>query len=581
MTLDIPKSQRSVTLTVSGLFRPGDPDAAVWWGQNYFAFGFGTPAAPLLDDFWASPSTVMAAAPAGRVSSVAQLPLVPAALAPGNVTTFEGRLSALQRRTLSDDDVGASTGVVQVLDAAAGDEHTTNTIVIVVDLQLVLLSLLILYFVAARTAEVREPDVRLAELRGFGRTDTAAVALLEPLAVLGLAVPVGIAAAWVAARLGTTHLFVAGVTPGIGLLAIGAALLSFAAGVLATVLGARRLVLRRRAGHRARRDGGTTIAVDAIAVTLAAVAFVEVAAAGVASGSHTDPLAAFAPGLLAFGVGVLFARLLPFASRLAVAPTRNSRWVGATVAVRRVARRAELSRHVVLMALAIGLATFAIAGWSVSNHNRTLRADFDVGASHVLIVQPRTGVNFLAAVRHADPSGQKAMAVVIERAPDGVLLAVDATRLADVSAWPSTLSSRSIQSIAHEIGPCTAPPVNVSGEALRVSVDVTTALPYPPQLEAVVFDDSFQTQTTLDLGPLRVDQHDYEASLTGDCAGSCRLVSLAMSWGPPDTDPTQTVSFPLVVTAIADRVNRPGPGRRSRPGSGLGPTGPTARAGPM
>lgn len=486
---------------------------------------------------------------------MAQLPLIPDAVVPGGVSGFETSLSRYESSARSRDGVGVSSQVVALLDSAAREEHTTGTIVIVVDLQLVLLSLLVLYFVAARTAEAREPDVRLAELRGFARSDAAAVALLEPLVVLGLAVPAGILLAWLAALAATPHLFVLGVSPSVGPLAIAAALLSFVAGLVATFLGARQLILRRNATPRAARNGtAVAIAVDAVAVALAGVAFVEVAAAGVSSGSHTDPLAAFAPGLLAFGVGVLGARLLPVIARSAVPMTRHSRWVGTTLAVRRVARRAELSRHIVLMALAIGLATFAVGGWAVARHNRSVRAGFDVGASRVLIVQPRPGVDFLAAVRRADPSGTQAMAVVIERAPDGVLLAVDSPRLADVASWPPTLSTRTARSIAQLLAPRTAPVVTVSGLALRVSADLVHAIVPAPELEAVVFDTSFQTISTVDLGPLLVDRHSYEASLDGDCSSSCRLVDLAVTWTPPGADPQQTVDVPLRLTSISDQA---------------------------
>ena len=551
LRLALPKTTRPLTLTISGLFRPGNPLAPQWWGTNLFTYGFGTPAAPLLDDVFAVPAT-LDAVPAGQLSFVAQQPLEPTAVASQGVGGFESALSRFENR-VGAYRVTASSQVVSILAGAVQGEHTATTIAVVVDLQLVLLALLVLYFVAARTAEARDPDVRLAELRGFPRGDAAVVALLEPLTVLGVAVPVGVVVAWLAARLATPHLFVTAVTPTIGLVAIGAALLSFAAGVAATVLGAGPALFGHRATQRRTGRGSVALAVDAVAVTLAAAAFVEVAAAGVSHGSHTDPLAAFGPGLLAFGVGVLGARLLPVVSRSAISVTRNSRWVSSSVVIRRVARRLELSRHIVLMSLCIGLALFAISGWSIAGHNRTLRAGFDVGASQVLTVQTRPGVDLLTAVRRADPTGTKAMAVVIERAPDGDVMAVDASRLARVSAWPTTLGATDVSSVAHLIAPRTAPTVTVSGQNLRLSVDVLGAATPPPELQAVVFDDAYQAPTTLDLGPLVADNHTYQASLAGDCPGSCRLVSLGLVWTPSGTAPQQQVTFAVRMTAMADQ----------------------------
>jgi putative ABC transport system permease protein len=557
LTLSVARSRTPVSLTISGLFRPGNRQAGYWWGENFLAFGQGISAvAPLLDDFFADRATVLAASPPGQISVMAQRPLLTDALTPGTVGSFEHSLAELESRSTARDGVGVSSQIVPLLGQAAGDEHTAGTIVIVVDLQLVLLSLLVLYFVAARTADAREPDVRLAELRGFAPTDAAVVALLEPLAVLGVAVPVGIVAAWLAAVVATPHLFVDAVTPTIGPLAVGAGVLSFAAGVLATVLGARRLIFRRRAVRHGSGGPAIALAVDAVAIAIAGVAFVEVAAAGVSSGSHTDPLAAFAPGLLAFGVGVLAARLLPLACRWAIALTRHSRRVGTALAVRRLGRRAELSRHVVLVSLAVGLAVFAVAGWTVARRNQSIRAGFDVGASRALLVQVPPGVDFLSAVRRADPGGTKAMAVVIERAPDGVVLAVDSNRLAAVSSWPSTLSPRGVRSIGRLLAPPTAPAVTVSG-ALRLTVDVNDDGGTPPgsapELQAVVVDDSFQTLSTVDLGPLQVADHVYQASLAGDCTPSCRLVNLAVTWTPPSNDPEQTITVGLAVAQIEDQ----------------------------
>jgi hypothetical protein len=334
---------------------------------------------------------------------------------------------------------------------------------------------------------------------------------------------------------------------------VGAALLSFVAGVVATVLGARQLILRPGRGRYAVRGGTAAALVDAVAVAVAVVAFVEVAAAGVSNGSHTDPLAAFAPGLLAFGVGVVAARFVPLVARLAISPTRGSRAVGATLAVRRVARRPELSRHIVLMSLAVGLVTFAVAGWSIAGYNRFLQSGFDVGAPRVLTVQARPGIDFLAAVRRADPTGTQAMAVVIENAPDGALLAVDARRLAEVSSWPSTLSPTSIETIARRLVPATAPAVMVSGAALRVSVDVLTSAFPAPELEATVFDPGYQTPSTIDLGPLEVGRHTYEAPMAGDCENACRLVDLGITWSAPASAPQQSITVGMVLTQVADR----------------------------
>jgi hypothetical protein len=471
ITLAVSGSRRPVELTITGLFRAGNPLASFWWGENFFGFGLsGSATRPLLDDFFATAQTVSAVSPPGRASTVEQLPLRIGALSVNDVTDFTQALHRFEARAPAAYGLQASSEVSGSLDQSASDEHVVGTIVAVVVGELVLLSLMVLYFVAARVAEARKSDVRVADLRGYSRSETAWVALAEPLAVLAVALPLGIVSAWLAARLLAPHVFAPGLTPGLTLLALGAAVVTLAAGALATTIGARGLIGRRNvSGPDRNRPGGgriVALAIDAVAVAIAIIAVVEIALAGVSSGSRTDPLAALAPALLALGCGVLGARLLPLGARAGIAPTRNSRWVGTSMAARRVARRPEVSRHVVVLALAVGLVSFTVAGWAVAGRNRLTRSEFEVGAFKVLTVRTRTGVDFLHAVQRVDPGGRSAMAVVIENASQGDTLAVDASRLAAVASWPAGLTRQSTQAIGRALNPVTAPPVVLTGSAL-------------------------------------------------------------------------------------------------------------------
>jgi hypothetical protein len=374
--------------------------------------------------------------------------------------------------------------------------------------------------------------------------------------ILTAALPLGVGAAWLAAVLATPSLFSRGGTPSLGLLAVGGALLTYAAGLISTVLGARGLVRRPQldAGGRGPARGRVTgVAVDAIIVAVAMAAFVEVAVSGVSAGHHTDPLAALAPGLLAFGVGVVGARLVPLLAWSAVAPTRHSRRVGFSMATRRLSRLPQISRHVVVLAIAVGLATFAVSGWAVAGGNRSEQATFEVGASRVLTVQSRPGVDFLDAVRRADPTGHEAMAVVVENASDGSTLAVDASRFAAVASWPQGLSSKSAATIASKLGRTPAPAVIVSGSAIRVSIDLLRAITPAPQLQVSLFDDSYQVPSTLYLGSLLPGSHTYQALTQGACAPTCRLVNLGLTWAAAASSNAQGVEVPLRVTGLAAR----------------------------
>jgi putative ABC transport system permease protein len=554
--LEVPSNHDTVTLTVTALFRPGNPQAPEWWGQNYFGYGEGSSNELRLDDFVTTERAMSTLPPPGRSPLLAQLPLRPAALTSQTVVGYALALAQYERTAPVSLHVDASTELPTTLRQATGDEHTMTTIVAVVLVQLVLLSLIVLYFAAARLAEAREPDLRLAELRGFTRSGRASVALTEPVGILAVALPFGVLIAWLAGHAVASSLF-DGLPPGIDPLAIGAAVITFVAGVGATALAARNSVLRpRRADDGAgatsgKRSMAMAMALDALASALAVAAFVEVAIAGVASGSHTDPLAALAPGLLAVAVGIAGARLLPWGSALGVRLTRNSRWVGTTMATRRLSRLQALSRHVVVLSVAVGLATFAVTGWAVAGRNRSARSAFDVGASTVLNVEARPGVDFLHAVRQADPTGRRAMAAVVEHASDGVTLAVDAPRLAAIAAWPASLNKTPVATLARVIAKAKAPPIDLTGTELRVSAELLRGANPAATLEATVFDNGYDSDTTVDLGPLKAGPHQYKASFSGGCQPSCQLVGLSFVWTPPDRGPAATAEIALRVSGIA------------------------------
>jgi len=557
--LRVPADHDTRTFVVSGLFRPGNPSASVWWGQNYFGFGEAPASRPRLDDFVTTRRTLLSIPAPAQAPLLGQLPLNPAALTPQGTIPFAQALDRFEQVAPKSLLVQPSTELPSVLARSAGDEHTMTTIVVIVLVQLVLLALIVLYFVAARSAEARAPDVRLAELRGFTFWGKTSVALFEPVGILTTALPLGLLIAWLAGGALAPSLFV-GIAPGLDLLAVVAAVVTFAAGVMATSLATKGLVRRPRQADNAHvpssRDRPLAVALDALVIALAVAAFVEVAIAGVTSGGRTDPLSTLAPGLLALALGLVGGRLLPWGSALGVRLTRNSHWVGTGLATRRLARLQSLPRHVVVLSIAIGLATFAVTGWAVAGRNRSIRSAFDVGASTVLKVEVKPGVNFVQAVRQVDPSGRRAMAVAIENASDGVTLAVDSQRLAAVAAWPASLSSRSITAIGQALGRTKVPPVDLSGSGLRVSVDLSRTVNPPPALQATILNNGYGSDTTVRFGPLEPGAHRYRASTSGGCQPSCQLVSFSLIWAPPSvSDPGVTADIRMRVSGLAERTH--------------------------
>ncbi len=551
---------RVISIPIVGIYEPGNPSTPYWWEYNYFVYG--SPSEQYtgitnLDAVFATFHGISTWVPKSRISVLGQLPYRDGSLTVDSVGTLRKRLTSYEANAYRTSGIRVSTRLLAILDSAGTVEHAAGTVVDVVDLELALLGIFVLYFVANRTAAEREPDVRLAELRGFRLRSTVAVALAEPVAIVTAAVPLGLLIAWIVARAVAPAVFGAGVGVSMTPLALLAAIAAGLVGVGAAALGARRSL-----------SGGLTAAADALPtpgsprwslladaawVALAGAAFFELVVAGDSGGgpSGSSPLAALSPGLLAIALGVLAARLLPRALGAAHRRTAFSPKPAATLSTRTVARRTEYRTQLVLVALAVALTTFAVSGWVIAARNRDDRARLGVGANKVLDVSVRTGTTFVRAVRNSDPTGRYAMAVVVEHAPDGTTLAVDAQRFAAVATWPSALGKPAAQ-VAHRLIPKgLAPQVPVRGTAISVTADFTGTLHGSPELAANVYDIDTQFSSRITLGRLRPGAHRYEGGLYAYCPGGCRLLDLTVTWSTKTTVHAPTVT--LGITSIAER----------------------------
>jgi hypothetical protein len=559
LVASVGSSRRSVVLTVVGLYQAGSAQDPYWWGANYFPFGAGSPRVPEIDDVFAAPSTVVDSS--NQVFHQIQLPFEQGSLVNGDTADLAASLAAYHASVLRAHDVVSSTQLTVLIGTADTSEHTTATIVAVVDLQLVLLALFALYFVSLRTAAERLPDLRLAELRGYRQRSTFAVALAEPCAIVLVSVPLGLVLAWLVTRLLAPHLFLPGIGTSMTVLAVGAACLTGIVGVATVAVGARRLAGAAGMGFTdsagASSSSAWRLAADAAVVATALAAFVELTIAGVTSGatvSPTNPLAALAPGLLALGVSVLGARLLPVVLRRTFRYTAHSPKVAMALASRRVARNPEFVAQIVLVAIAASLATFGVTGWATASTNRAIRSEFNVGAPRVLVVAVRRGVDLLSATRAADGGRHSAMAAVVESAPDGTTLAVDSSSLPQVASWPSGLNPGGAREVARRlVGGRLAPPVLISGTALEITADARIDAQPPPDLAVDLFDVGFQTSQQVVFGPLVSGTATYRTPLAGLCPGGCRLVDLAVTWSPSDSTTSQVGTADLVVSAMSSR----------------------------
>ena len=402
-----------VEVTVVGLYRPRSTQDPYWVGRGYFdahlfsgrGDGPDTIDAVFVDrSLWPTISR-----PTSAEVDVDYL-LHDVRLA--DEKRVQAGVAAAYARYPAGGDAEFATHVTQVLEAADADRALLLSSTLLVTVQLALLAWLVLFQVMGDAAEAHGNEIALAKLRGLRPRSTLAFGLGEPLAILVASVPLGIVGAWlVVAAMARTAL-----VPGIPVVvtwgAVLGALVGFAGGVVAAALAARRVLTRpvldqwRRVPEQHRR-GAASLVLDLVLVAAAVAGLV---ALRNAQAEHQPrAIALLGPGLLVLTVARLGVRILPFVGRATLDPTRASPRIGAFLAVRQVLRRPAGLRLAALLAVAVGLAVFAVDAESAAQVNRSRRAALEVGAPTVVGAQFQLGHDPVSAAHKADPDGTWAM----------------------------------------------------------------------------------------------------------------------------------------------------------------------------
>lgn len=527
------------TLRVVGTYVPRNPTGSFWAGQNYFdaAPGSGDQQSPVVDAVFVT-RTEIAALPASTQGVLMwDFPLDVSAIRLDDVPELRRNTAALlthTRKAYSGTKyVETSSELDEVLDAAAHQRHLVDVGTLLVTLQLCLLSWLVLFQVIADAVESRGNEIALAKLRGFRPRWTARFTLGEPLLLLLAALPLGLLLGWTACR-GFADSVLAPRTPVVLTWGTAAALLAgFAGGALAAVAASYRALTRtvlqqwRRTTART-RSSLASLVLD-VAVSLAAVGGLVILRITYRAGSTDDTAALLAPGLLVIAVALLGTRLLPLLTRTLLNPTRASRRIGLFLASRQVVRRPAGLRLAALLAVAIGLATFAVGGEAVASVNRAHRAQAEVGASRTVVVQYQPGVDPVAAVDRADPDGRWAMAAATwlpngGGSVVGTVLGVESSRLAAVgyaaAGGPSTAG------LAASIGASVAPKIVLHGQRLRVQIAASGIRGAPPQVQFAM-RTSTRELVFASAATLRAGTHDYSARL--NCANGCTFEGIVLN----------------------------------------------------
>jgi len=532
--------------SVAGIYAVPDLQAPYWWGNGPGIFDYGaiaTTGPSPLDSLIVSMSTALAVPPQALPSVSGEV-----ALRAGRVNlASEGSL--LRYMAVAKNEVAQRDGVVLASDApsllagAAHDRHIMSTIVVTVAVQLLVLALWVLTSLVVRSSEARQSEIRLARLRGFPWTSVLSVIAAEPAALCGAGLPIGALLAWVTVRVTSSQLFapqtsvrtdgwlwvsvgssLAGVAVALG---VGAIRVYRATALAEPALGG---MSRRRLAAAWRTRAGAIG--DLAILTVSVAALVELASSGAFAGGRTDPLSAAGPGLVALGVAVVGVQLILLTARGLSALTVGSKRVGLFLAVRQTARRPVLVRQARVLVVALCLACFASAAWSIARTNRSELATFQVGASMVADVVPPAGVAPQGLVDEVDPTGRYSMAAAVVSTSSSTLLAVDPSRLVGVAAWPPGVSAASLRQVAAALSPPTAPEVVLTGSAISVRATASGAATAPGagqiDLEAQVYNLAVGSAALVDLGPLVSGSTSYTGTLGVDCVTACRFDGLSL-----------------------------------------------------
>lgn len=536
---------------IVGTYRPVNTADAYWFGQDYFDAHAGRKT-DAVDSVIVAPAEFHALTAPTNAEVDVDLPLAEHAVRWSAVPALQRGVGHLATLYAQGGD-NFHTSVNSVIKAARHQRALVYTGTTLVTLQLGLLAWLVLFQVVSDTAEARGNEIALAKVRGRGPLSTLRFGLSEPLVLLLLAIPLGLVLA-----LGVVHVFAATVLaagtpvvlPGSAVLA---AFVAFAGGVLAAVLAAQRTLTRSALEQWQRTTSQVgqsrlALVVDVLSAA-AAIAALVVLRRHHHSGTGNDSAALLAPGLLVAAIALLGVRLLPPFCRALVPMTRASRRVGLFLALRQVSRRPTGLRLAALLAIALGLATFAVAGETVALANRDARAKAELGAAQVASVQYSAADDPVTAVAKADPAGRWAMATATWL-PDGGdsvvgrVLAVDSRRLAAVGL--PAAGGPGVAAIEREIVAAPVPAITVTAPKMRVRIIATGLSRGPTPNVELDFRAPRKPFLAVPVGPLRTGTHYYVGTLP--CALGCSLVGI--TWNRPVTaDSAQTGT--VLVTGLA------------------------------
>jgi putative ABC transport system permease protein len=539
--------------TVVGIYRARDDpgDFAFWFGSQTLqsvpgrllptAGGTKTPDHP--GPWFTSQATIELRSDPWYVS-VDQMLDVPPTMTPDQVSAVPAQVRALTR---ADQDgtlppglrIEAGNAVPTVVPQLLDRRTITRSTVEPAVLSLILVALVLLSRLLSAAMTLRRGELALASLRGYNRRQLWFLGMLEPLLVLALATPLGVALGSVSARALARRWLV----PGLPVPFVLASALAVVGVVLVTALVAA-VVVRdavneplssQIAGVRRPTKAGRLVVVLRLALVASA------AAALVTAASRTRPQKPDAtdlalPILLAVASGLLAGLLVLGVAGLWVRWSARRRVLSSYVAARTVRRRREGTMVILPVTAALTVAVFAVGVSLAASTWRASAAATQVGAPLSFDTQLSLS-RAVGLTQEIDPRGRWLMAAgqdfpnadELFKVPQPRVV-VDTTRLARVASWPAGWTpGRSAADIAREIGPH-RPPVLFHGTTLAMTVDNRVDGEFPQLGVSLRVLDDDGSLRDVSVGSFPQGRSTQTRKING-CATRCQLETI--SFGGP------------------------------------------------
>lgn len=409
----------------------------------------------------------------------------------------------------------------------ADNEYSTlSRITVAAVAPLVVLGLLLLHGLIAASADTRRQQVALAKLRGLPARRVLWFALAEPVAVILVAVPIAVPAAWGATRLITDSWLAADTPVAFGAPAWIAATLVVVAALVAAFIAVARVQREPlsaslgASGHSTRVSRWALVGRSAV-IALAVAVTVQIA---VDSSDDGGVLGLVAPVLISLAVAVAAGWALLQVTRVWIGRTVSRGGTAGFLAARRLGRRRDLASMVIPLVLATAVAGFAASAWVVGDDWKVSQAAAQVGAARSYSASG-SAQHLLAVTHRADPEGDYLAAVVVRTRGDGTArqLLVDTSRLDSVVSWDPTWSDTDVADLQRRLAPQgSTEPLTFTGNRLEIEITrsrLDDAGGLPPELAVDYLDDDGKPATTR-LGPI------HKGTVTGElrhCDRSCTL----------------------------------------------------------